>query len=356
MKRLRPWFFCLFFFILANVWIESYFSTHGDSIYIEEDLEKRVTYYSEREIRKLLRMIQSDDQPKVVLVGDSFLWGTGVSAQELASEQLKRRLSDEYPNLHIWNVALPASHATDVYAMLKAILPMQPTALIVNTNYYFFTIPEDRNHMTQKWMLPLLEDEEGYAHLLKALGLNRTEMWIKSIMQTIIPVYRHKVELNIQLLGTTNGQDYITGEIAKLYSWLKHRSPIALPPGKVTEKSYREFYNPHIISEDQINVIYAKKIAELLDQSGIPTYLFSTPQNPTVLDSLIENAIFETNMKMIDRIYSGRSFLYENLHGVINPQYQRDNIHLTQEGHTVMADILYDRMKYLLHQRGAGVE
>lgn len=351
--RLRPWLYCLVFFIIANVWIELYFSTYGEALYKEEDLAKRVTHYTETEIRKLLKIIAADKQPKVIMIGDSYLWGTGVEPEQLASERLKERLTTEYPNIHVWNIALPASHAADVYAMLKAILPMKPTALIMNTNYYFFTIPEDRNHMTQKWMLPLLADEEEYNDLLRVLGINNLELHIKTFMQKLIPVYRHKIELNLKLLGTTNGQDYITGEIAKLYAWLNHHTPIYLPAGVITERAYREFYNPHIITPEQTNVIYAKKIAELLDQSGVPTYMFSTPQNPIVLGSLIDNEIFDSNMAMIDHIYRDRNFVYENLHGMIDPIYQRDNIHLTPEGHTVMAEILYDRLKALLDQRGA---
>lgn len=353
MTRLRPWFFCLIFFIIANVWIDRHFTSHGEALYKEEDLKKRATYYTELEIRKLLQMIAADGHPKVVIIGDSYLWGTGVEPDQLASERLKELLAVEYPQLHVWNVALPASHATDVYAMLKAVLPMKPTALIVNTNYYFFTIPEDRNHMTQKWMLPLLEDEEEYDNLLSALGINPIELQIKSTLQRHIPIYRHKVELNLQLLGTTNGQDYITGQIAKLYSWLKLYTPIDLPAGVMTEKVHREFYNPHIITSEQTNVIFAKKIADLLDESDLPTYFFSTPQNPIILGSLINNEIFDTNMKMIDHIYSSRSFVYENLHGKIDPMYQRDNIHLTSEGHMIMAEILFDRLKALIDLKGA---
>lgn len=348
MTRLRPWFFCLLFFILANVWIESYFSVHATDLYPEESLKKRATYYTEKEIRKLLSMIETDPNPKVFIIGDSFLWGTGVQPDDLASEKLKKMIQDEYPDLHIWNIALPASHAADVYAMIKTILPMEPVALIVNTNYYFFSVPEELNHMTQKWMLPILADEPEYGQLIKALQLRPIEMKTKSVLQSILPIYRYKDEINLKVLKHTTGQDFITAQIAKVYAWLYRHSPIALPAGQRTEETYRNFYDPHIITEDQINVIYAKKIADLLDQSGVPTYLFSTPQNPNELGSLINNDIFDANMALIDRIYSNRSFYYENLHGVIDPSLQRDNIHLTPEGHTVMAELLYDRLTNLL--------
>lgn len=356
MTRLRPWLFCFIFFILANVWIEYYFSAHGTDVYSEENLKKRATYYTENEIRKLLDMVKADPNPKVIIIGDSFLWGTGVTPNQIASEKLKAMLEAEFPDLNVWNLALPSSHATDVYAMLKTILPMNPTAIIVNTNYYFFTIPEEYNHMTQKWMLPSLADEPEYEQLLKALNMNKFEMAMKSLLESIIPIYRHKVEVNLKLLGHTTGQDWFSAQMAKVYAWLYRHSPIALPAGKATEESYRDFYDPHIIYEDQTNVIYAKKIADLLDQSNVPTYLFSTPQNPNVLGSLINNDLFDENMKMIDRIYANRSFIYENLHGVIDPRYQLDNIHLTPEGHTLLAELLYDRLMILLQERGGEVQ
>lgn len=352
MTRIRPWIFCFIFFIIANIGFDQYFSAHGTDLYKEENLVKRATYYTEKEIRKLLCMIEADPHPKVVIIGDSYLWGTGVNPNQLASEQLKTMLAAQYPDLHVWNVALPASHAADVYAMIKTILPMKPTALIVNTNYYFFTIPEDRNHMTQKWMLPTLAEEAEYDSLLDALQINAFEMKTKTFLQSIIPIYRHKEEVNLKLLGHTTGQDYITAQIARVYATLKRYSPIALPAGERTYESYRDFYDPHIITEDQINVIYAKKIAQLLDQADVPTYLFSTPQNPNALGPLIENDIFDSNMQMIDEIYSGQRFHYENLHGQIDPKLQMDNIHLTPAGHTYMAELLYDRLTQLLAERG----
>lgn len=354
MRRLRPWIFCLIFFILANIWIERYFSVHGSELYSEQSLKMRATYRTELEIRKLLKMIADDPAPKVVIIGDSFLWGTKVYPSETASEALKKKLQEKYPDLHVWNIALPASHAADVYALLKVIIPMKPVALIVNTNYYFFSVPEDMNHMTYKWLLPVLEDEPDYKQLLKGLHLNPIELTLKNKIQSWIPVYRHKEELNLKLLGQPLGQDYIMGKIAVAYTWVKNHLPFTLPEGKETEESYRDFYDPHIIKDDQINVVFSKKIANLLDQSGIPTYLFSTPQNPNILGSLIENEIFDANMKMIDQIFANRSFMYENLHGKIDPKYQQDNIHLTKEGNLLLADLLYKRLEVLLAGQEGG--
>ena len=196
-KTLRPWIFMLIFFILANMYIYTYFSKHATTLYPEEKLQYRTTEQTEKEFNKLLAMMAKDQRKKVVIVGDSFLYGSGVNPGQTAAHLLEKKLQKEDPNIKVWNLAMPASHAADVYAILKKVIPMQPDLLIVNTNYFFFTIQEERNHLTNKWLIPEFKEEPDYRILMDKLHINPIEYTMQNTIKNYLPVYYYKDEINI---------------------------------------------------------------------------------------------------------------------------------------------------------------
>ena len=332
------------------MYIHSYFSKHATTLYPEEKLQYRTTEQTEKEFYKLLNMMAKDKGKKVVVVGDSFLYGSGVYPAQTAAHLLEKELQKQDPDIKVWNLAMPASHAADVYGILKKVIPMKPDLLIVNTNYFFFTIQEERNHITNKWLIPEFQEEQDYLTLVDKLHLNPIEIAIQNKVKTVLPIYYYKDEINMTFMGYKMGQEFISRNIEKGYKWLKGTGIPVIPGSPTDGSSYKVFYEPHLFTEDQINAVFSQKIAQLLNQSNIPIYLLSSPQNEEVLGDLVQNEIFDQDMQFIDRIFEGHSFVYENLHGKIESKYQMDNIHLTVEGNQILADILYERVTPLLKE------
>lgn len=344
---------CLIFFAFINVFLLWYFAGREADFY-NARAGLRMKYFNKYELEAAVQKVAQDKGPKIVVLGDSFVWGTGVDEKETFSERLEQYISKKTGSKHynVYNLGIPASNAADVYAVLKKVGPLKPDLIIVNTNYFFFSVSERLVHMNYPWLVENFKNEPEKDKLINSLNIMTPEFRIGELVRRAIPLYRYREEINIKLLGTNKPQNKFSDILNSLV--LKGRWTLGLEKnwkpkiGKESGEKLAWAYSPDPVTPQRANYVFSDKIAAYLKKNNLNAVILLTPHNNNVVGKYMEAEGFKKNSKVIKNIFTQKDLPFFEYEDRLDDRYHADHIHLTSEGSKVFAELLgKDVLPYL---------
>lgn len=336
---------CLLLFILMNLFLVFYFGGKEAGFYNARN-GLRMKYFNPYELDAAVTRVAQDKGHKVVVIGDSFVWGTGVNEDQTFSAELQKFLDGRLSGKKytVYNLAIPASNAADVYGVLKKVGPLNPDLIILNTNYFFFSVAERLVHMNYPWLTASFKDESDSQKTLPKLNVITTEYKIGEIVRKVIPLYRYREEINIKLLGSNKPQAVFSNVLNSLILKIRYKFGLEQDwkpqADDKTAESLAWAYSPDPVTPDRANYIYSDKIAVYLKDNHLNSAVFVTPHNAKVVGRFMAAEGFKANSKIITNIFTRYSlpvFEYENR---LDDRLQADHIHLSPEGSKEFAKLL----------------
>lgn len=345
---------CFIFFVLINTGLNVYFKGKEAQFY-NTRTGMRMKYFNSFELEAAVRRVAEDPGPKVVVLGDSFVWGTGVNENQTFSAELQKYLDRKVKGrkYHVYNLAIPASPAADVYAVLKKVGPLKPDLIILNTNYFFFSISEPAVHSNYPWLTANFADEPDRDKLMAKLNIMTPEFRLGELVRKAVPLYRYREEINLKLIGTNKPQarfsDILNSVVLKtrhLFGLEKNWSP---KTGKEAAENLAWGYSSIPITPDRANYIYSEKIADYLDKNLLKAAVFITPHNANVVGKFLSQEGYKKNNQIIKDIFSHRNFPVFDYETRLDDNLQTDNVHLSVRGSQEFARLLGDDIFPLLN-------
>lgn len=338
---------CLIFFVLVNIGLAAYFSGRETGFYAART-GLRMKYFNKYELEAAVEKVAKDRGPKIVVLGDSFVWGTSVDEKETFSVRLEQYLADKTgeKRYHVYNLGIPASNAADVYAVLKKIGPLKPDLIILNTNYFFFSVSERLVHMNYPWLVENLQDEPDKNQLIGKLNIMSTEFRLGELVRQYLPLYRYREEINIKLLGTNKPQNIFSDALNTLV--LKTRYLFGLEsawkpePDQETGDKLGWAYSPEPVTPDRANYVYSVRIADYLNENKLNSAVILTPHNNKVVGHFMEAEGFKKNTQIIEDIFVQKDIPFFAYEDRLDDKYHNDHIHLSPEGSVYFASLLGD--------------
>lgn len=344
---------CLLFFLAFNAFMGIYFKGKEVRFY-NARLGQRMKYFNQYELDAAINRVAKDQGPKILVLGDSFVWGTGLSDNQTFSAELEKYLAGRIKGkkYHVYNLSIPASNAADVYAVLKQAGPLKPDLIILNTNYFFFSAAEPLAHMNYLWLTANLSDEPDRNRLIQRLNIFTPEVRLGEIIRRNLPLYRYREEINIKLFGTNKPQNKFTERLNSGVLSLRWRLGLEKKwkpkPGKETGESLGWAYSPNPVTPDRANYIFSEKIAAYLKNNRLNAAIFVTPHNANVVGKFMAAEGFKKNNQVISDIFTKQNLPLFNYEERLGDNLQSDHVHLSREGSTVFARLLADDITPLL--------
>ena len=316
----------------------------------------RMKYFNPFELEAAVQRVAGDSGPKIVVLGDSFVWGTGVNENQTFPAELEKYLAQKIPDrkYRVYNLAIPASPAADVYAVLKKVGPLKPDLIILNTNYFFFSISEPQVHSNYPWLAANFADEPDRDRLVAKLNTMTPEFRLGELVRKSLPLYRYREEINIKLIGTNKPQtrfdDILNSVVLKtryFFGLEKNWKPEA---GKADAENLAWGYSTVPVTPDRANYIFSVKIADYLDKNRLNAAVFITPHNADVVGRFLEQEGYRKNNKIIKDIFLNRKFSFFDYENRLDDSLQTDNVHLSAGGSGEFARLLGNDIIPLLKQ------
>ncbi len=343
----------LLFFVLINAGLAFYFAGKETDFYMSRS-GLRMKYFNRYEIDAAVKRVARDPGPKIVVLGDSFVWGTGVNENQTFSPELQIYLAGKLPGrtYRVYNLAVPASPAADVYAVLKKVGPLKPDLIILNTNYFFFSISEPEVHSNYPWLTANFADEPDRELIVAKLNVMTPEFRLGELVRKTVPLYRYREEVNIKLLGTNKPQEKFNAFLNTAVFKLRHT--FGLEQGwqpkvnKAAGENLAWGYSAIPITPDRANYIFSAKIAAYLEKNRLNAAVFITPHNAKVVGKYQQQEGYQKNNRIIKNIFLNRSFSFFDYEDRLNDSLQTDNVHLSVQGSKEFARLLGDDIIPLL--------
>ncbi|MDD3270103.1 MAG: hypothetical protein PHX14_12365 [Syntrophomonadaceae bacterium] len=291
-------------------------------------------------------------QDYLIVLGDSVAYsGPGPSSQSLAyyMEDIARQRG--WPDLRVYNLAMPAMQTGDIYTMLLKLERhgISSDHLIFNLIYAGFA-ERNPDPSIVFWLQNDLKelDPDTYQAVLPQLESNnykkseRLQLKVHNYIVSHLNIYRYRYLLrkdlekryyqacNIPLPDDSLGDAGIWTEKPGLNKMLQQQEYAKGFSAKSFDMSEK---NPQILF---LNKIIAR-------QKNKQTIIFLAGINDVLLREKVRQPGYMQNLKLIDHYLAGKNVSYVNLQGRIDDSRFSDHVHLTAKGYQELSKILLDR-------------
>lgn len=286
-----------------------------------------------------LQIKNQDLHDYVIILGDSVAFsGPGPADQSIGAE-LARDLQQDDRKTAVFNLAMPAMQAGDLYTMLLKLDEhgISTDKVIINIIYAGFAerAPDPAIVFWLQRDLARL-DPASYQHILPNLKANGVDLKLTPAVELNrfitgnLALFRYKDLLQSAVLPQ---------DLARPFEVLPDTRPWYEKPGlkkALQTPAYEHGFSakPFEMSAQNLQIYFLDKI--IAHQHGRQTLFFMAAVNPEIFPQVAEPG-YRENLQRIKAYFSEKQALYIDFHGQINPRWFSDHVHLTSRGYAVMA-------------------
>jgi hypothetical protein len=287
---------------------------------------------------------------KVFWIGDSVVWSgeNGVTAPMLLESELRQTYG---PDVHVFNASLPAARTADKYAILLRVLERKPALVIYESKYLEFSRAQvETVTFRYPYLNTVVAADPEYAGSYQSFPFTRPalvaprssfDVDIDRIVNRLASVLRYRALLQQVAFGgdlysrlsgddaseppsTSNGGQRVTGVPPSVVA----RRPESFS-GAYRSGPFEAFANA--------GLFFGHRVATMLDRTRVPVIAYVAALNHDLLGTLGDDALFRSNMAIVDGVFAGHRFAFSNYHGAIrDDRLFLDTEHLTVAGNLAM--------------------
>ncbi len=287
------------------------------------------------------------DDYRVILLGDSSVWGLGNEADETITEQLNKLglTSCDGRNIRFYNLGYPGPFLLKDVLLLKHALPYQPDMALWFLTLYSFTPTElEKDAFISPHVSEIQQLVDKYQLKDYTRGFDRERFWNRSILGQRVRLKRY-IELQLFALPwQATGVDYQQEEIKY---WK-------------TDIPANEIYLNRYNSADEWNKVRRSFADDVIDAShqmadgtslvfvNEPIFTADPEQYPLRYNSFYPRWTYDRYREYLSSKMSENDYAYVDLWNAIpDEEFSDDPFHLTPKGEGLFAEKL---APYILSQ------
>lgn len=291
-------------------------------------------------LQKIALQIEEQDlHDYIIILGDSVAYsGPGPAEQSIGAE-LARNLQRDGNETAVFNLAMPAMQAGDLYTMLLKLDEhgISTDKVIINVIYAGFAerAPDPAIVFWLQRDLARL-DPASYQHVLPNLKANGVAVEpapaaeLNRFITGHLALFRYKDLIQTAILPQ---------DLARPFEIPPDTRPWYEKPGlkkALQTPAYEHGFSgkPFDMSAQNLQIYFLDKIIE--HQQGRQPLFFMAAVNPEIFPS-IEEPGYQENLQRVQAYFAEKQAAYIDFHGRINQQWFSDHIHLTSRGYAIMA-------------------
>jgi hypothetical protein len=283
----------------------------------------------------LQRAFREDDlQKKIVVVGDSALWGYRVKPSEAAVSRLGQSSTP------IENLSFEGGSPANAYALLRLMQAegVRPRAVLFNVNLKEFNAADSAYNTLYPGLELLVWDDltAQERDLLKPTRHATFDASVDSWLSSRWALYGMRADVREQLFGTPDAVTAVRNQIEKL-SGETARADAAHGP---TADKFLGMYDLSPLSDANVEVVFLKKFVTLLQAEHIPAVGILTPTNHGLLHDYIDTPDYDAQLSYVSSLLSNHGVRVLNYDRAFKPDEFFDNDHLTVTGNEHLSALL----------------
>jgi len=299
-------------------------------------------HFSSLYFERYVDRFRNERRPLVVVLGDSVLWGYGVSAPESAVDRLRRR----FPQAAFLNLAYESATPADYDFLLRYLLRngIRPRVVLLDVNTLAFNpfAPSyaKLNRPLERDARPLLESFDRDRITLPAdLTQPTAEQKFDAFMQQHWALYGYRADIH-QLFFRDS--DFATA------LWNKGEARLRRDTATEKHPKYFGLYDLTPLSLDNISYAYCTHLFALLKAEHIPTVAFLPPVNHAVVGEYISAPAYGENLHRLQMLGSGYGIVVGDFDQLLSSDLFIDNAHASIIGNRRLADVLMPMLRQAL--------
>jgi lysophospholipase L1-like esterase len=283
----------------------------------------------------LRRVVAADRAAgKVVVLGDSALWGYRLDPQVTAAAILSGK---GWP---IENLSYEGGSTANTYAVLRILTAagVHPKLVIFNVNLKEFNA-DDSAYQTlhpavERLAWPLLSPSERA--LLKPTAPQTLDAKIDRALGRVWFLYGARSDIRDLIFGQSDAADALKGVVNSLSGESAREAAAHVP----TPDKFLGTYDLSPLDSKNVEVLFLHKIVDLLHDEHIPAVAILTPTNHTLLHDYIDTPDYQAQLAYVTRVLRASGVTVLNYDRRFVASEFLDNDHLTQAGNAKLATML----------------
>ncbi|MDQ2993299.1 MAG: hypothetical protein M3R30_10865 [Candidatus Eremiobacteraeota bacterium] len=272
----------------------------------------------------------------VVFLGDSVLWGYRLPAGDVAAELIARDVGP----VPVLNLSYEGGSSANSYFVLRYLLSrgIVPRAIVLGINSKVTNVADSAYRRLQPSVetavLPLLSASDR--HVLDLSSKDDLPARLDRMVADLWTLYRYRTDLREQFFGTDDASLAVRDEVRRLTGSARLEALAHSP----TADKFLGTYDLSPIAADNVDAIYLRKLAALIERERIPAVAFLTPANHALLHDYIDDPAYAANVAALARMIRRPGTTVLDLDRAIPAAEFIDNDHLTEAGNRRLAALL----------------
>jgi hypothetical protein len=274
------------------------------------------------------------DHPGTIVLGDSTVWGFGVSS-DAAAISLVRSHHPEWTNL-----AYAGGGPVNTLAMIKLLLAagVRPQTVVFNVNEKQFNSSDSAfgklYPAVEQLAWPLLSDSDR-ARLTRS-QTETADARIDRWLGTFWALYGMRSDVRDALFGDADAAHALQNLVER---WSGAAQTIA-EDHRATPDKFEGTYDLAPLEESNASFSALLEAAALLKRNGIRSYAILAPTNHKLLHDYIDGPEYAGNLKVVTKHLAASGVIVLNYDHVIPDDEFIDNDHLNVAGNRRLAALL----------------
>ncbi|WP_232695452.1 SGNH/GDSL hydrolase family protein [Brevibacillus daliensis] len=295
------------------------------------------------ELKAFVDVVNKDDDPKIILVGDSVIKGGGVdNGTESLAHYLEDEVDEVAPDYQVYNLGLSGGAPGDAFFIVKA-LDLEPEDIVIfdlNTGHYGNTVVkfmDKTGHLAFK--------EINGASLYDDLQIteDRIEDRLQTLMVNVWDLYAYRDMIKELMFPDPDKPmpQPINYNVWSATDWTE----------KVKGTSKRGAY---LISDKDLSVDFTRYMIQDVKEQGSNILIFNTPLNQEMMQkyNMIDRFNYDRNIDFLEQVVEKEGGEFVDYEKIVPADDFTDSIHPMAKGNRIIANHLVDDMEsWLLKEK-----
>jgi hypothetical protein len=354
---LRPWLFCLLFLFLAEIAARI---TFDKTTCLRSARFDNFPTAASQDI--FMRQIARDKAFRVVIIGDSVVVGSPkLKDDERIPRHLEAALHRALPGreIHVWDLSMVGMRSLDQYCMVKKVLEVKPDMVVIEANYFLIAQDTGELPLNHPWLARSLPEIPDFIRpeLKMPAGKEAFEERLTDFVERNVRLIGAREVFNGLLLGVQSSSDPPNPLVMATGSVIKNLGKLPLPTWRQRHfdpwqfRNRVDYFNP--IRPDNRNANGYRYILQELRTSGVPGFMYLTPQNPVFTNLYMHRSDYMARRELLARIFADPATPYRDYSDLVPDAYFADNDHMVSAGNRKLAEQIAADLKPIIEGVGS---